>query len=149
MSERIERSDWVSRINAVKHEGFEMLTCVDRGSHLQLWFRTCTGTTLFTDLSDAPAPSVTSVFDAALWKEREIHDMFGVTFDNASSNESLFFVDSELQGSAPLRKNVLLKQRHEITWPGTKDPADSATSPSRRKSLPLGVEAETSDRELL
>jgi hypothetical protein len=149
MSERIDQHEWVTRVAALKTEGFEMLTCVDRGNHCQLWFRTQAGTSLYTDLTSSPAPSIASIFEAALWKEREIHDMFGVTFDDAKSNETLFFTDSDLEGTAPLRKNVLLKQRQEVSWPGAKDPSDSATSPSRRKSLPLGVEANVSNREQL
>ncbi len=149
MSERVEVTEWVSRIESVKSDGFEMLTCIDRGTHFQLWFRTRKGTSFFTDLTDSLAPSIASIFDAALWKEREIHDMFGVTFDHEDSNETLFFAESDLLNKAPLRKNVLLKRRQEISWPGTKDPTDNATSPSRRKSLPLGVEADVANREQL
>jgi hypothetical protein len=133
----------VSEIQAVASEGFEMLTAVDRtaSSSFELWFRTQAGTVIMMSLSyEQTAPSIATIFKVASWKEREIHEMFGVEFDDAISNQPLFNIANQ-----PLRKNKLLKKRNTITWPGLKDPTDTSTSPSRRKSLPLGVSDEKSE----
>ena len=143
---RVEVTDWVATARELAHEGFEMLTCVDTGTELQLWLRTRSSSVVSTVI-DGNAPSLSTVFAAATWKEREIHDMFGVMFDAPESNQTLFF--SEVDIVAPLRKNVLLKTRNETDWPGFKDPTDTASTPARRKTLPLGVESDTTNRELL
>jgi NADH:ubiquinone oxidoreductase subunit C len=87
--------------------------------------------------------SITEVWSQADWYEREIHEMFGVVFSRAQSNAPLLLAaDSILFNKFPLRRDVLLKSRNETEWPGTKDPADASKSPSRRKSLPVGVDPE-------
>lgn len=83
--------------------------------------------------------SLDSVVDAvagAAWYQREIHDSFGVTFVGpGADNRALLIRDAP---KPPLRKEVVLAQRAETTWPGVAGPGLS-TSASRRRALPAGV----------
>jgi hypothetical protein len=146
----IEASQWVSAAAAVQAEGFCMLMCVDRGAgaQLELWLRTNAGTVITCAVGDAPLPSLASVWPEARIKEREIHEMFGVQFDDEASHAPLLFpVGHALHGVHPMLKSHALRSRNETPWPGTKDPADSGGSPSRRKALPIGVVADAESFE--
>lgn len=141
----IEASQWVSAAAAVQAEGFCMLMCVDRGSStpLELWLRTNAGTVFSCAVGEVVVPSLASVWAEARIKEREIHEMFGMRFDDEESHAPLLFpVGHPLYGVHPMLKFHALRTRNETPWPGTKDPADSGGSPSRRKALPIGVVAD-------
>ncbi len=53
--------------------------------------------------TDAVAPSLTSIFPAANWPEREIYDLFGIAFEGHPDLRRLFLRD-DFRGH-PLRKN--------------------------------------------
>ena len=139
---------WAEAASELAAEGFCMLMCLDRGAGapLELWLRTNAGSVLVTTITDSPVPSVSHVWPEAAMKEREIHEMFGVEFD-ASHSPLLFPEGHPLQGVFPLLKTRALRNRNEVAWPGTKDPSDSGSSPSRRKSLPVGVVMDTQSFE--
>ena len=140
--------DWVATAEQFKADGFATLMAVDRISsqRIELWLRTQAGQEVMCSVprdGSVLMHSLTSVWSEAGWREREIHEMFGVKFNRAESNSPLMFAqDSVLFDRYPLCRDVLLKSRNETEWPGTKDPADSSKSPSRRKSLPVGVDPE-------
>lgn len=84
---------------------------------------------------DAHLATTTDLLPGAAWYEREVHDMFGVTFDGADM-APLMNHDEALR---PLRKDVVLAARTVVAWPGAKEPGEDAGAPSRRKMVPPGV----------
>lgn len=65
---------------------------------------------------DAELPSVWEVFPAALYPEREIAEMFGVTLTGHPNPKRLLTTD-ELD-VWPLRKSVPVRAQHEMARPG-------------------------------
>lgn len=86
-----------------------------------------------TPRDDARLPDLAPVFPGAAWLQRQIHDLFGVTFDGGDNRPLIHH-----EGGAPLRKDVLLEARQAKPWPGAVEPGSS--EPGRRKLLPPGVE---------
>lgn len=68
----------------------------------------------------------------AAWLQRQVHDLFGVSFDGGDNRPLIHHV-----GGAPLRKDVLLEERQVRPWPGALEPGHSA--PGARKLVPPGV----------
>ncbi len=62
---------------------------------------------VFVDEDDAHAPSVCGVWKAANWLEREIYDMFGVSFDNHPDLRRIL-MPADYEGY-PLRKDFPIK----------------------------------------
>ncbi len=82
---------------------------------------------------DAHIDSVGDVWSGATWHEREVSDLFGITFGDSTDDRPLL---TDRQGPAPLLKSTLLQARQDVDWPGSFDPADKPGSAVR---LPLGV----------
>lgn len=146
----VEIENWLAKITELKPEGFEILIAVDqiKTNKIELHLRTQKQTHVFTTITrdeNLIAPSITSVFPAASWNEREISEGFAVQFDNPMSNQPLLLKNSNALTKNPMRRDTLLKQRNETTWPGAKEPNNEKASPSRRKSLPIGA-AENPER---
>jgi len=80
--------------------------------------------------------TLSGVFAGAAWHEREMHEMYGVTFTGGDDRPLLL---SEGMPEHPLRKEELLPARGERPWPGAKEPGESGTAPSRRRLRPPGV----------
>ncbi len=140
----VEPENWVSKVAEHKSENFEILTAVDqiKSNKIELHLLTQKHTHIYTAISrdeKVLAPSITSVFPAASWSEREIAEGFAIEFDEPSSNEPLLLKNSAALDAAPMRRDTLLKQRNEVLWPGGKEPNNEKASPSRRKSLPIGA----------
>ena len=140
----VEPENWVSKVAEHKSENFEILTAVDqiKSNKIELHLLTQKHTHIYTDIErdeKVLAPSITSVFPAASWSEREIAEGFAIEFDEPSSNEPLLLKNSAALKNAPMRRDTLLKQRNEVLWPGAKEPNNEKASPSRRKSLPIGA----------
>ncbi|MEY2672233.1 MAG: hypothetical protein RLZZ508_110 [Actinomycetota bacterium] len=140
----VEPENWVSKVAEHKSENFEILTAVDqiKSNKIELHLLTQKHTHIYTAIErdeKVLAPSITSVFPAASWSEREIAEGFAIEFDEPSSNEPLLLKNSAALDAAPMRRDTLLKQRNEVLWPGGKEPNNEKASPSRRKSLPIGA----------
>jgi NADH-quinone oxidoreductase subunit C len=92
---------------------------------------------------DPVLASATGVYAGAAWHERETHEMFGVEFEGNDRLDPLL-LQPGFQGR-PLRKDFVLASRVVAPWPGTKEPGESASTPSasgRRRVLPPGVPAD-------
>ncbi len=140
----VEPENWVSKVAEHKSENFEILTAVDqiKSNKIELHLLTQKHTHIYTAIErdeKVLAPSVTSVFPAASWSEREIAEGFAIEFDEPTSNEPLLLKNSAALTNSPMRRDTLLKQRNEVVWPGAKEPNNEKASPSRRKSLPIGA----------
>jgi len=140
----IEIENWKSKVQELKPEGFEILTAVDqiKANKIELHLRTQKQTHIFTTLprdENQIAPSITETFPAASWSEREISEGFAIQFDNPMSNQPLLLKNTNALNKNTMRRDTLLKQRNETTWPGAKEPNNEKASSSRRKSLPIGA----------
>lgn len=78
------------------------------------------GVVIKTDVEDrGTLPTLVSIYPGANWHEREIHEMFGITFDGHPYLAALY-LPSEFEGN-PLRKDFPLLARHVKPWPGIVD----------------------------
>ena len=84
----------------------------------------------------AQVPTLAGVFAGAAWHEREMHEMYGVTFAGGDDRPLLL---SAGMPDHPLRKDELLPARGARPWPGAKEPGESGAAPSRRRLRPPGV----------
>jgi NADH-quinone oxidoreductase subunit C len=78
--------------------------------------------------------SVGDLWSGATWHEREITDLYGVTFSGSEDDRPLL---TDRVGPPPLLKSSPLAARQELDWPGSFDPADK---PGAKKRLPPGVQ---------
>ncbi len=118
------------------------LTAVDelgRSDHIRVLLRLMdpdTGDDLtletLTDRGDARLADVADLLPGAAWLQRQVHDLFSVSFDGGDNRPLIHHV-----GGAPLRKDVLLEERQVRPWPGALEPGHSA--PGARKLVPPGV----------
>ncbi len=69
--------------------------------------------------SDLTAPSWVNVFPGANWHEREVHEMFGITFTGHPDMANLY-LPGDFVGH-PLRKDFPLLAREVKPWPGLVD----------------------------
>lgn len=81
--------------------------------------------------------SVGDLWSGATWHEREITDLYGVTFSDSADDRPLL---TDRVGPPPLLKSTLLAARQDGEWPGSFDPADK---PGAKKRLPPGVAEST------
>lgn len=83
---------------------------------------------------EASVDSLSDVFPGITWSEREIADLFGISFTGGDPRPLLLPPDF---GAHPLRKESVAAARVAASWPGAKEPGDAA--PSRRRMVPPGV----------
>jgi NADH-quinone oxidoreductase subunit C len=149
----VDRATWVDVVTAVRDElamtFFDLLTAVDELTAgfdvvLRLWSPAERhGLLLRTRCprDDARVPSLAGVFAGAAWHERQVAEMFGITFDGHPGLTPLLLPDG-FEGH-PLRKEFVLASRVAKAWPGAKEPGESDRdllgAAPRRKSLPAGV----------
>jgi len=81
-------------------------------------------------------PTVSDVFPAADWHERETAEMFGVTFAGHRDPRPLF--SNQLADPPPLLRSTPLVRRVSRPWPGHHEPSGR---PARARPSP-GVEPE-------
>ena len=89
--------------------------------------------TLFSCPVDAEIESLISVYPSVAFHEREVAQMFGLTFSGSGTSERAF--ETEFDGF-PLRRDFALATRAGAEWPGAVEPDENA---KRRPSLPPGV----------
>ena len=71
---------------------------------------------------DAPVlDSLVGVYPGASWHEREVHEMFGVTF---AGNPDLRPLLTTGDAGHPLRRTTPLPARVATPWPGAVEPSD-------------------------
>ena len=76
------------------------------------------------DLADPVCPSITDLFQGALWHERETHEMFGIDFEGHPRLVNLYLPE-DFNGN-PGRRSFKLPSRSVKDWPGAKDPEEAA-----------------------
>lgn len=126
---------WLSAHAAAAADGFMMfdfLTGVDRGEHVEIVSRVVNPDTADAVLHlvriDDRIASLSSVYQGAIWHERETREMFGVDFEGLVDDRPLLL--REPIDVPPLRKSVLLTERAARPWPG---------AGGGRRTQPLGV----------
>lgn len=97
-------------------DSLDCMTAVDYGDEFELVYHVLSYTTKETLVGKARVPreepvieSVTSVYPAANWFEREVLDMFGIQFTNHPNPIRMLRRDD--QEGYPLRKDYELRQR--------------------------------------
>jgi NADH-quinone oxidoreductase subunit C len=148
----VTRDDWVPSVTAVRDQlgltFFDLLTAVDELDAgfdvvLRLWAPAGRyGLLLRTRCprDDAHVPSLTDVFAGAAWHERQVWEMFDISFDGHPGLRRLLLPDG-FEGH-PLRKEFVLASRVAKPWPGAKDPGESdkdLQDRPRRRVQPPGV----------
>jgi NADH-quinone oxidoreductase subunit C len=152
--------DWLAAVRSSRDAGyryFDWLGCVDEIGRsdtfrVVLVLRNLDSVaagprTLSTEVArgEPRLDSISSVFAGAGWHEREAAELFGVEFVGGSARRLL--LDPGYSGT-PLRKDEVLGSRAGSSWPGAKDPGESASgtaagvgagAPSRRRMVPPGV----------
>ena len=68
---------------------------------------------------DLKIPSVYPLWEGADWMEREVYDMFGITFDGHPHLRHIY-LPAQFEGH-PLRKDYPLLSRIVKPWPGIVD----------------------------
>jgi hypothetical protein len=106
--------------HAAGMDHYDFLTAIDLGDRIRLIGR-CWGESgeqfLQTDVSAEGTASIAGIFTGAAWDEREVHEMFAVTFIGAPSDAPLLL--HARPEHPPLRKATPLPQRVERPWPGS------------------------------
>jgi NADH-quinone oxidoreductase subunit C len=67
--------------------------------------------TLIKDKQDPHIDTITHITRSAWWIEREIHELFGIEFDNNKDLRPLLLPDDWPKGVYPLRKDFILPKR--------------------------------------
>ena len=150
---KVKADEWFTTIREKLNAGFtyfDFLTGVDREiADSQL--RTEVITHLAKpDLSDSifvhtcvseALDSISDLFQAASWHERECAEMYGIAFTGGDSRSLL---RHETLSRSPLRKSTVLAARVLIPWPGGAEPeirddGRKVGNSSRRRQRPPGV----------
>jgi NADH-quinone oxidoreductase subunit C len=76
------------------------------------------------DAESPRCPSITDVYEGALWHERETHEMYGVEFEGHPRLVNLYLPE-DFEGHPGLRA-FKLPSRSVKDWPGAKDPEEAA-----------------------
>ena len=138
----VASSQWLEVLQEAAEGGLlclDFLTAVDRGAYREVIARvvnplTGVGEEYSTSVMDGSLSSLTSVFPAAAWYERETSEMFGLRFLGLADPRPL--VLRMPIGAPPLLRSTVLATRAMTAWPGAAEPGGS---PGRRRMLPPGV----------
>lgn len=144
----IQPDGWVETAGSRRNEGyvyFDLLAGVDRLDAIEVVVRLvrpdvpgCPAVRIGTRLPvDRPRlASLTGIFPAAGWHERELAEMFGVEVDGHPDLRPL--LRRQLNGAPPLLRSTVLAARVARPWPGAADGADDRRG-SRRRQAPPGA----------
>jgi hypothetical protein len=116
----VDVGEWVRTWQSAHDDGFiglDFLTAIDQLTHIEVIGRCVRGAEsrfYSVDLADVPLPTITTVFPAAAWQEREIAEMFGIDIAGLITEPLL-----TRAGDPPfLRKSSPLPARVDKPWPG-------------------------------
>lgn len=137
----VNQEVWVSAHRALHEQGYvrlEYLTATHLGEeNFELCSKVSTAdltkTELLSTRVSGQADSISQIYSAAEFHERETMQMFGLAFTDLQNTSPAFDVDFE---GHPLRKDFGLPKRVATSWPGAVEPDEKAR---RRPSLPPGV----------
>ena len=137
----VANSEWQTQAATMKQTGFvrcEWLTATHNGADsfvisLMLAKEDLSESVILTTNSERSLASVSEIYPAASFHEREVAQMFGFEFIGLKDSTPAF--DIELS-SFPLRRDFALTTRADTEWPGAVEPDENA---KRRPSLPPGV----------
>ena len=137
----IEKSEWLTQATALKLTGFvrcEWLTATHNGGDsfvisLMLSKEDMSESVIFSTNAEGSIESVSDIFPAVEFHEREVTQMFGFKFIGLKDSNPAFEI--ELSGF-PMRRDFALATRAGAQWPGAVEPDENA---KRRPSLPPGV----------
>jgi NADH-quinone oxidoreductase subunit C/D len=117
---RIEEAlAWLKESPDQAYDLLQDITAIDRGEGrpLQMVYQLCSlthGRTLRVKtelpLTDLSVPSVVGLWNGANWLEREVYDMFGITFEDHPNLRRILMPDCYAEGH-PLRKDFPLRGR--------------------------------------
>jgi NADH-quinone oxidoreductase subunit C len=137
---------WVVTLADLRDRGhrlLDFLTGVDRVDELEVLARVADpdsgAAVLVTTRVAVPpgrVPSVTALFPAAAWHERETAEMFGIEFVGHPDPRPLLLRSAT--GRPPLLRSTVLASRAVTPWPGAPDSATGGRA-SRRRQQPPGV----------
>lgn len=139
--QNVDKAEWQTQVADMKRKGFvrcEWLTATHNGGasfeiSLMLSKEDLSESLILSTSTEFSIDSVSDIYPAVEFHEREVSQMFGVKF-NGSKDESPAF-EIELSGH-PLRRDFALPTRAGAEWPGAVEPDENA---KRRPSLPPGV----------
>ena len=146
---RVEPAGWKAAVVEAMAEGFvtpvALMGLQVETLEVRVHLRAAdgTGVTLATS-GDAGVPTLIDVLPDLAWDEREAAEMFGIDFTGHDTQPLLLAPGAPI---APMRKEHLLDARHDVIWPGIKEPGEDGSRPvTRRRTLPVGVDPERMPR---
>ena len=139
--QNVESSRWKAQATEMKQKGFvrcEWLTATHNGADsfeisLMLSKEDLSESVILSTNAEGSIDSVSDIYPAVEFHEREVAQMFGVNFIGSDDTSPAFEI--ELSGF-PLRRDFALATRADTQWPGAVEPDENA---KRRPSLPPGV----------
>ncbi len=128
---------WTSTLAGSADDACELLTAIDHGAELEILvvLRGREGLRMLRTRVPAKDPcldSAVAVLPAVAWHEREVAEMFGVTFAGHPDPRPLLL--REHVEAPPLRRSTPLPERIARPWPGARD-----AGARRRPTPPPGV----------
>ena len=121
------RCEWLTAAHLAEHQ-FQVTLCVSDALSNQK--------VLVLSRVETEIESLEQIYPAVQFHEREIRQMLGLSFKNATDETPAFSADF---AGYPLRRDFALTQRTEQEWPGQVDP-EKVTK--RRPALSPGVRQE-------
>lgn len=123
--------DWLDCVDDIgRSDTFRITLCLRHDSAEHLLETTV-------DRDAAELDSISDLIPGATWPERELADLFGLTFTHGDPRPLIL---PPTFGQHPLRKESVAAARTAMPWPGAKEPGDAgASTPSRRRMAPSGV----------
>ena len=77
------------------------------------------------DPANPSCPTITGVYEGALWQERETFEMYGIDFEGHPRLVNLYLPE-DFEGHPGLRSFKLPARTAVKPWPGAKDPEEAA-----------------------